>query len=141
MIDSPFGLVVLPICWFSMDFPIGFLSMAQFVTIIAPNPWPFSKPWLKIGCFIGRIFSNTESRTFNSFAIRFISQHYVSTVFFPLNFNKDFADFRKRNSVNNPSSNIIKLYIESNMKLINPMSLYSLFVIISIISGFPFVVK
>ena len=64
----------------------------------------------------------------------------MSLTFFPSNFNKDFADFRKRNSANNPSSNLIKLYIKSNKKLINPMSLHSLFVIISIINGLPFVV-
>ena len=140
MIDSPFELVVLPIFWFSMDFPVGFSSVAWFVTIIASDLWPFSRPWLKTGCFIGKTFSNTKNRTFNNSAIRFLSQHYVSAAFFPLNFNKDFADFRKRNSINNSSSNFIKLYIESNKKLINPISLHSLFVMISIISGLPFVV-
>ena len=140
MIDSPFGLVVLPICWFSMDFPAGFLSVARFVTIIASDLWPFSRPWLKTGCFIGKTFSNTKNRTFNNSAIRFLSQHYVSAAFFPSNFSKDFADFRKRNSINNSSSNFIKLYIESNKKLINPIGLHSLFVMISIISGLPFVV-
>ena len=123
-----------------MDFPASFSSVAQFVTIIASDPWHFSKPLLKTGCFIGKTFNNIESRTFNSSTIRFLSQHYVSTNFCPLNFSKDFADFRKRNSANNPSSNLIKLYTESNTKHINPMSLHSLFVMISIISGLSFVV-
>ena len=133
-------LAVRPICWFSMDFPAGFSSVARFVTIIAPDLWPFSRPWLKTGCFIGRTFSNTKNRTFNNSAIRFLSQHYVSAAFFPSNFNKDFVDFRKRNSINNLSSNFIKLYIEPSKKLINPISLHSLFVMISIISGLLFVV-
>ena len=140
MIASLSRLAVLPICWFSMDFPASFSSVVRFVIIITPDPWPFSTPSLKTGCFIGRTFSGTKSRTFNSSAIKFLSQHYVSATFFPSNFSKDFADFRQRKSANNPSSNLIKLYIESSKKLINPMSLHSLFVMISIISGLPFVV-
>ena len=64
----------------------------------------------------------------------------MSANFFSSNFSTDFVDFKKRNSANNPSFNLIKLYIESNKKLINPMSLHNLFVMISIINGLPFVV-
>ena len=134
------GLAVRPICWFSMDFLVGFSSVARFVTIITPEPWPFSRPSLKTGCFIGRTFNNTKSRNFNNSAIRFLSQHYMSADFFLSNFSKDSTDFRKRNSSNNLFSYLIKLYIESNKKLINPMSLHSLFVMISIINGLPFIV-